>query len=195
MENYDLTEDKLLEYCLAGDKEAWNLFVKRFNRLIYHTIYKTLRVNNKPTNPDDVNDLFQDVFTSFCANNYKKLRAFDPKRGVVLASWLRMITVRMTIDHLRKSKKELTSLEDIQHEPSQAGDQEKVIDEEVQGLLKEILEELPTKDRLLIDLSYIRELPPEEAAQILQISVGAFYTRKNRIVAKLKDVAQKKNIL
>ena len=128
------------------------------------------------------------VFTSFCENNCKKLRAFDPKRGITLASWLRMITVRMTIDHLRKSKKELASLEDIQHEPFQAGDQEKVIDEEVQGLLRKILEELPTKDKLLIELSYIRELPPEEVAQILQISVGAFYTRKNRIIEKLKHV-------
>ena len=194
MVNADLADDELLRRCIEGDQSAWNLFVDRYSKLIYHTIYKTLRVNDKPAAPDDVNDLFQDVFASFCAQNCKKLRMFDPHKGASLASWLRIITLRMTIDHLRKSK-ECTSLEDMPTEPSQEGAQEGIIDRESQQYLRDMLDELPAKDKLLIELSYIRELPPEEVAQLLHISVGAFYTRKNRIIEKLKKKADDKNIL
>jgi RNA polymerase sigma factor (sigma-70 family) len=190
----DPTEGELLKGCISGDKKKWDIFVKRYNRLIYHTIYKTLRVNDKPTDPDDVNDLFQEVFASFCANDFKKLRMFDPARGCSLPSWLRMITVRMTIDHLRKERP-LTSMEELTIEPTQAGDQETIIDEESTGDLRELLEELPAKDKLLIELSFMRELPPEEVARTLHISVGAFYTRKNRVIDKLRKKAADRNVL
>jgi len=194
MDTTDFTEDELLKGCISGDKEEWNIFIQRYSKLIYHTIYKTHRVNDKPANPDDINDLFQEVFTSFCADNFKKLRMFDSTKGCTLPSWLRMITVRMTIDHLRKNRP-VTSIDDLSAEPSQAWDQEAIIDEESLKYLREMLEELPVKDKLLIELFFMRELPPEEVAQILHISVGAFYTRKNRIIEKLRKIATDKKIL
>ena len=194
MDKNNLPEDELLKGCIAGDKGRWDIFVQRYNKLIYHTIYKTLRVNNTPTNPDDVNDLFQEVFASFCAGSYRKLRMFDPDKGCKLPSWLRMITVRMTIDHLRRQRP-TTSIEDLPNEPSQFGDQEAQIDEESGTFLRKLLEALPAKDKLLVELSFMRELPSEEVAQILHISVGAFYTRKNRIIEKLKKMADDRNIL
>ena len=127
-----------------------------------------------------------------CADNRKKLRAFDPQKGVSLASWIRMITVRMTIDHLRRSK-EHVSFDAMTIEPSQEGDQGGLIDRESLAQLQALLGELPAKDKLLVELSYMRELPPEEVAQLLHISVGAFYTRKNRIIEKLKKMAQDNN--
>ena len=195
MATTDLTEVELLKECILGNKEKWNIFVDKYSKLIYHTIYKTLRVNDKSTRPDDVNDLFQEVFASLCADNSKKLRMFDPEKGCSsLASWLRMITVRMTIDHLRKNRP-TASIDDLPTEPAQAGDQEGIIDKESLNHLREMIEELDTKDKLLVELSFMRELPPEEVAQILHISVGAFYTRKNRVIEKLKKIAEDRNIL
>jgi RNA polymerase sigma-70 factor (ECF subfamily) len=194
MENGDLTEIELLQGCIAGDKKRWTTFVERYNKLIYHTIYKTLRVNATATNPDDINDLFQEIFTSFCANNCKKLRMFDPHRGVSLASWLRMITVRTTIDHLRK-RRPLTSLDELPVEPSQTGGQEAIVDEESLNLLRGVVEQLPPGDKLLIELAFMRELPAEEVAGILDISLTAFYTRKNRVIEKMRKIAEEGKML
>ena len=194
MDHTPFTDHELLKGCISVSKKEWDSFLDKYSKLIYHTIYKTLRVHEAPLNPDDVNDLFQEVFASFCANDFKKLRAFDPARGCSLPSWLRMITVRMTIDHLRKERP-LTSMEELTIEPTQAGDQETIIDEESTGDLRELLEELPAKDKLLIELSFMRELPPEEVAQTLHISVGAFYTRKNRVIDKLRKKAADRNVL
>jgi RNA polymerase sigma-70 factor (ECF subfamily) len=190
----DLTDQQLIDGCVSGDQASWAIFVKHFNKLIYHSIYKTLRVNAKPTDPDDINDLFQDLFASICADNCKKLRMFDPCKGVSLASWLRMIAVRMTIDHLRKQRSS-TSLEDLLTEPSRDGGQEMRIDDESLQCLRGVLEELSDKDKLLIELFYFKELPPEEIARILNISVGAIYTRKNRIIEKIREIARQRNIL
>jgi RNA polymerase sigma factor (sigma-70 family) len=192
--SFDPTDQEILHGCVTGDNASWALFVKHYSKLIYHSIYKTLRVNAKPTDPDDINDLFQELFASICADNCKKLRMFDPCRGVSLASWLRMIAVRMTIDHLRKQRSS-TSLEDLLTEPSQAGGQETHIDNESLQCLSAILEELSDKDKLLIELFYFKELPPEEIALILNISIGAIYTRKNRIIEKIREIAKQRNIL
>lgn len=194
MENGDLTEIELLKGCIAGDKKRWTTFVERYNKLIYHTIYKTLRVNSVPTDPDAINDLFQDVFASFCASDCKKLRMFDPHRGVTLASWLRMITVRMTIDHLRKSRP-VTPLDELPVEPSQTGGQEAIVDQESLKMLREVVEQLPAGDKLLIELAFMRELPADEVASILHISVTAFYTRKNRVVEKMRKIAEERKML
>ena len=194
MENGDLTEIELLKGCIAGDKKRWTLFVERYNKLIYHTIYKTLRVNSVATDPDDINDLFQEIFASFCADDCKKLRMFDPQKGVTLASWLRMISVRTTIDHLRK-RRPVTALDDLSVEPSQTGGQEAVVDEESLNMLRGVVEQLPPGDKLLIELAFLRELPAEEVAGILHISVTAFYTRKNRIIGKMRKIAEERKML
>jgi len=96
----------------------------------------------------------------------------------------------MTIDHLRKQRSS-TSLEDLPTEPSRDGGQEMRIDEESLQYLRGVLEELSDKDKLLIELFYFKELHPEEIARLLNISVGAIYTRKNRIIEKLKKLIRK----
>ena len=194
MENGDLTEIELLNGCIAGDKKRWSTFVERYNKLIYHTIYKTLRVNATATNPEDINDLFQEIFTSLCDTNCKKLRMFDPHRGVTLASWLRMIAIRATIDHLRK-KRPVTALDELPVEPSQTGCQEAIADEESLTMLRGVIEELPPGDKLLVELAFLKELPAEEVAGILHISPTAFYTRKNRVIGKMRKIAEERKIL
>ena len=70
-----------------------------------------------------------------------------------------------------------------------------LLDEESLGLLREVIEQLSTKDKLLIELFYLKELPPEEIAQILKISVGALYTRKNRVMGKMRKIAEERKLL
>jgi RNA polymerase sigma factor (sigma-70 family) len=190
----DLTDRQLIDACASGDQASWTIFVNQYSKCIYHSIYKTLRAHSSPTDPDDINDLFQELFASICADRCKKLRMFDPCKGVSLASWLRMIAVRMTIDHLRKQRS-TTSLEDLLTEPSRDGGQETHIDDESLQCLRGVLEELSDKDKLLIELFYFKELPPEEIALILNISIGAIYTRKNRIIEKIREIAKQRNIL
>jgi RNA polymerase sigma factor (sigma-70 family) len=105
-----------------------------------------------------------------------------------------MITVRTTIDHLRK-RRPVTALDELPVEPSQTGGQEEVLDEESLKMLRGVVEQLPPGDKLLIELAFMRELPAEEVAGILDISLTAFYTRKNRVIEKMRKIAEERKML
>ena len=93
-------DNSLLERCLAQDKKAWDVFVDRYNRLIYNAIVQTLNKYSFAIENQIVDDLFQTVFLSLIEYNYKKLRQFQGK--CKLSSWLHIIAVRITINFLRK---------------------------------------------------------------------------------------------
>jgi RNA polymerase sigma-70 factor (ECF subfamily) len=189
-----LSEDELLNGCISGDKKRWDTFVQQYSNLIYHTIHQTLRVHEQPNSTDDVNDLFQEIFSALLKDNCKKLRIFDPSKGRSLASWLRLIATRLTINHIKKARP-LTALEDLPIEPSHTESEDPLIDEESQNCLSAALEALSTDDKLLLELSYVREIPAKIIAQMLNISIEAFYTRKNRVINKLKKITADRNIL
>ena len=54
---------------------------------------------------------------------------------------------------------------------------------------------LNANDMLFLKLYYEKELPPEEIAEILNLTVSTVYSKKNRIREKLQKIAKKKNLL
>ncbi|MBI2986042.1 MAG: sigma-70 family RNA polymerase sigma factor [Deltaproteobacteria bacterium] len=183
-------EKTLLTGCLNGDKAAWDAFVLQYSSLVYHTIRRTFGLYHSDPRTDLVEDLFQEVFLSLVQNDFKKLRQFRGDRGCSLASWLRVVAARLTIDFLRKQG--APSVEVTESLPSgQPDPPASLIDFEEEKLLSKALRGLPPRDRLFLDLSYRRELPPEEIAAILQVSVSAVYTQKSRVLAKLRETLRK----
>ena len=178
-------ERELLRACIEGEKRAWAEFVDQYSRLVYSTITNTLRVHHVHADQTIVEDLFQDFFVSLLRDHFKKLRQFRGERGCSLASWLRMVGTRLTIDFLRKQK-QLDVLTTEATAESSSDPYTGLIDKEQERLLAEALSALPAGDRLLIELSF-KELAAEDIAAILGTSVNAVYTRKSRIVVKLRE--------
>ncbi len=187
-------EKTLIGGCVAGEKAAWDAFVLQYSGLVYHTIKKTFSLYHSEPRPDSVEDLFQEFFLSLLRDDFKKLRQFRGDRGCSLASWLRVVAARLTTDFLRKrepSKVEFTAtLPYDQPDPSNS-----LIDQEQERSLSQILQALPSRDRLFIDLYFRQSLPPEEIASILRVSVSAVYTRKSRVLDKLGELLKKTQVL
>ncbi|MGH7855371.1 MAG: RNA polymerase sigma factor, partial [Candidatus Binatia bacterium] len=118
-------EKTLIAGCVKTDKPAWDEFVQQYSKLVYHTIRKTLALHHAEVFPDLVEDLFQEVFLALVKDNFSQLRRFRGDNGCTLASWLRMITARRTIDHLRKLKKPIDPVEHLlcNSEAEQAADE------------------------------------------------------------------------
>ena len=95
-------EKTLLTGCLKGEKAAWDAFVLQYSSLVYHTIKKTLSLYHCDSSSNPVEDLYQDVFVSLLRDDFRKLRQFRGDRGCSLASWIRVLAARLTIDFLRK---------------------------------------------------------------------------------------------
>lgn len=187
-------EKALLASCVNGEKAAWDAFVLQYSALVYHTIKKTFTLYHTEPRPDLVEDLFQEFFLSLLRDDFKKLRQFRGDRGCSLASWLRVVAARLTIDHLRKQGPPAVEATDAlpldQTDPSDS-----LIEQEEEKLLLKALQSLRPRDQILIDLCYRQALPVEEIASILRVSVSAVYTQKSRILDKLRESLRNTGIL
>lgn len=183
-------EKSLLEGCLKGDKAAWDAFILQYSSLVYHTIKNTFRLYHSEPRADLVDDLFQEFFLSLLRDDFKKLCQFRGDRGCSLASWLRVVAARLTIDFLRKQTAPNVEPTDTiasgQDDPRAS-----LIGQEEARLLSQALHTLPSRDRLFIELYFRQSLPPEEIASILRVSISAVYTQKSRILDKLRETIRK----
>lgn len=180
-------ERTLIAGCVKGEKAAWGAFVQLYSNLVYHTIRKTLTLHHTDRRDDVVEELYQEFFIAILQNNCRKLSQFRGDGGCTLASFLRVVASRLTIDHLRKQPTPSVEVTDA-FASDQPDAPESLIDQKKQKSLSQALETLSPRDRLIIQLSYHQALPPDEIAAILKISVGAFYTQKSRVLDKLREI-------
>ncbi len=187
-------EKNLLGACLIGKKSSWDTFVLQYAGLVYHTIKKTFSYYHTESRSDVVEDLFQDFFLSLIRDNFKKLRQFKGDRGCSLASWLRVIASRQTIDFLRRQ--EASTARAVGNSPYDLHDPTgSLIDQEKNKLVSQVLETLPPRDRLFIQLYFQHSLTPKEVASVLRVSVSAVYTQKSRLLDKLRETLNKAGVL
>lgn len=172
--------------CVKGEKAAWDVFVRQYSNLVYHTIRKTLTLHHVESRDEVIEDLYQEFFISILQNNCRKLAQFRGDGGCTLASFLRVVASRQTIDFLRKQSPPVAQVSDDC--PALHGEvPDTSITRETEGALAAALATLSPRDRLLIELQFKRGLPAEKVAAMLRTSVGAFYTQKSRILAKLRE--------
>lgn len=194
-----MTEDEkdLLIGCFKADRHAQGEFVTRFSNLVYNAVLNTLKARGKNWQTQDVEDLHQTVFVRLLEKNCRRLRQFQGKNGCSLRSWVHMISVRTVIDHLRSrsdalnrsgrvdSEDFLQKLGTDRFDPLTALEHAQQMDTVQRGL-----QALLPRDRLLIKLHCFQELPIEEVAGILSISVNNAYSLKHRALHRLKTAVK-----
>jgi RNA polymerase sigma factor (sigma-70 family) len=183
-------ERTLIAGCAKGEKAAWDAFVRQYSNLVYHTIRKTLTLHHAESRADAVDDLYQEFFVFLLKDNCKKLSQFRGDGGCTLASWLRVVASRLTIDFLRKQPAPTVEVT-VSYASDEADASDSMIDREKEMSLSQALDGLSPRDRLIIQLSFRQALPPEEIAAILKMSIGAVYTQKSRVLDKLREVLTK----
>ncbi len=182
-------EETLIAGCLKGEKPAWDEFVQQYSNLVYHTIRRSLALYHVDSQDDVIEDLYQEFFISILQNNCRKLAQFRGDSGCTLASFLRVVASRLTIDHLRKKQTPTAEIKNtVAAEQPDVPDS--LIELENEKSLRAAIESLSAKEQLLVELHFQRGLPAEEVAAILKISPGAFYTQKSRVLAKLRETLQ-----
>jgi RNA polymerase sigma-70 factor (ECF subfamily) len=139
-----LSPEAIVEMCVKGDVAAWEEFMRRYHRLIAGVVLRTSRKWGEAS-PLTVDDLIQDTYLKLCANNYRLLRAYDPKHPDAIYGYLKVITANAVHDRLKAlhSEKrggdqiveELTTLENRRNNSKTFGSQEAM---ERKALLGEI---------------------------------------------------------
>lgn len=185
----------ILERCIRGEQDAFEKLVDRYSGLVSFTIRGVFHEYCPSASNEDLEDLHNGVFLSLMEDDFKRLRQFKGLSS--FATYLRVITVRRTVDFLRGQKRAFASnngdyqdgappVADANHGPDVKLE---ILEEE--NMVGRAIRSLSPGDRLLLKLTYVRELPAEQVASILRISINAYYTRKNRALSRLKKMCKK----
>lgn len=196
----DATDLEILQACIAGDRRAWQVFVERFTRYVYYLIQLTARRHQAPMSEAQLADLHNDVFLAMLEDDRRRLRAFEGRNGCSVRSWVRIITIRKTVDALRRRRVHLS----LDAAPEAADAAPALAEPEPDALeqllardalaqrerLADLAARLSEQDRLLLELIYVQKLSAEAAAATLRVTRGALYTRKTRLIKRLQALAQ-----
>jgi len=196
---------EFIQRCISRDEHSWDQFVDRYSRLIYNYIHGVLKLKGiSHLNPENINDLFQEIFFSLVKDDFKKLRSYKARNGCSFASWLRQVVINSSIDYLRRNNVVMASLDAEDDEglkikdilmDDKASVREILADKDMFEHLKECIEDLDTDDKYFLELYVNQTMDLKELKDILKISRGAADMRRVRIINRLKDCFRAKGFV
>lgn len=174
LSNHNLTENDLINGCLAGDRRIQELLYQRFAPKMYAVC---LRYAN---NTDDAQDLLQEGFIKV----YRNLEKFR-KEGS-FEGWVRRVFVNTAIEHYRK-KVNLNTISEKEERTIEDGAWN-VLDHLAEKDIIELIQDLSPGYRSVFNMYVIEGYSHKEIGDILDISEG---TSKSQL-ARAKAILQKK---
>ena len=183
--------DEMLIHAIAGGA-TWAIepLYQRYNRILYSLAYRMV------ANQQVAEDLLQEAFLSV----WRRASSYSAQSGAV-KSWLISIIHHRTIDYLRsvrrrsENMKEATWEEVEREEPMAASD---TSDEAWQAIQSEnvrsALMQLPTEQRMVIELAYFQGWTQSEIADGCQIPLGTVKARMRLGVQRLKRILEQMGI-
>ncbi len=169
---------KVIRRCKRGDEEAFAQILDRYRTPIYNLCYRMTR------NPEDARDLGQEIFIKV----FSLLERYDEEYA--FSSWLFRIATNHCIDHLRRNRLRLLSLErdggydeeeaEIQIPDPGPPPDVKLQRREAVERLEEVIAELPPHYRVITLLRHDQELSYEEIAEALDLPLGTVKARIHR---------------
>ena len=188
---------ELLEGCIRGEPDARTTLVEKYSGIVSYGVTVIFQQFGRPYRKEEIEDLSQDVFLALFDNDSRKLRQYQGRNGCSLASWLRVVANRFTIDRLRREGRTI-SLDDPEsgeswrvretRPDSRPGPEPQVEAAERAAKVRELVTQLPPKDQMFVQLFYFQGLPIDEVASTIGITTNAAYVRKMRLHQKLRKL-------
>lgn len=160
-----MTEDELIEGCLANDRRAQKELYDRYSRAMYTVAYRI-------TNDFELaNDVLQEAFLKV----FRALGSF--RREATLGAWIKTIVLRTALSKVKRQPN-FEPLEE--HAAEEAIDWGHRIDADY---LERAIRELPEGYRMVFVLIEVEGYSHKEVADLMDISVGTsksqlFYAKK-----------------
>jgi RNA polymerase sigma-70 factor (ECF subfamily) len=169
--------DSVLEAARAGDRGAFDLLMRRHERLVLGTAFRLAG------NLEDAQDVSQEVFLRL----YRNLAKLDTGN---LAAWLYRVTVNVCHDARRR--RPATVPVDDAPELAAAGDpQQSAGEAERRALLLRSLRTLSERERAALVLHDLEGLSTAEVAGVLGSSVATVRSQVSKARLKMRDFVER----
>jgi RNA polymerase sigma-70 factor (ECF subfamily) len=151
----------LVDATLAGQPEAFDELVTRHRRRVYQVCYRFGQGH------EDASDLTQEVFLKA----YRSLGSFKGESS--FKTWIYRIAVNVGLTRVSRKAPDSTPIQAFHAATDPTADYEEALDRpRVAARVREAVERLPPKQRAAVVLRMLEGLTHEEAAQVLNCSVG-----------------------
>ena len=179
-----LSPEALIQKCIEGEVAAWQEFMGRYHRLIAGVVLRTTQKWGE-LSPQTMDDLIQETYLKLCADNYRLLRAYDPKHSDAIYGYLKVITANLVHDRfkaLHSEKRggdqiveELTTLENRTDTDKSFGSQEamerEILLREIDALLHTSSADTADRDRTIFWLYYRQGFTSKAIASLPSIGL------------------------
>ena len=191
MEPKQLSDQKLIEQFLSGEKQGIDKLINRHKTKVY--TYILLVVKNQQLAEDIFQDTFIKVIKSLVDGKYK-----DNGRFV---SWVIRIAHNLIIDHFRKEK-QLNTLSNDDYE-ADIFNSKKLSDQNIEDVLirdqitsdvRQLIDELPEEQKQVILLRHYGGMSFKEIAEQTDVSINTALGRMRYALINLRKLIMKKNI-
>ncbi len=95
-----LSPESLIEMCIDGEVAAWEEFMRRYQRLIAGVVFRTAQKWGEASSTT-LDDLVQETYLKLCADDYRLLRAYDPKHPDAIYGYLKVISANIVHDRFK----------------------------------------------------------------------------------------------
>ncbi|SRR6266545_3040716 len=158
--------EALAQAARGGDREAFERLVRRYQRRVYGLAYQHLH------DPDEAQDLAQEVFVRL----YRNLHRYDPARA--FEPWFWRLAMNVAATYWRHRPASVSQLPDVA--AAVAARQDDALP------LEQALADLSEDLRLPVLLHYYLDLPLEDIASAMGLSLSAVKSRLHRARALLR---------
>jgi RNA polymerase sigma-70 factor (ECF subfamily) len=173
----DASDADLLVRVAEHDRDAFELLYHRYVRSIFGLALRRLRDRQR------AEDAVQETFAAI----WRSAASYRPERGPA-APWLYAVARNAIVDRMRVRVEPPGEVPDT---PSrEPGPAERAESAYIGWRVHRALEELPEKEREVLELAYWSEMSQSEVAGYLNIPLGTVKTRTRSALARLADLLE-----
>ncbi|NJO03619.1 MAG: sigma-70 family RNA polymerase sigma factor [Bacteroidia bacterium] len=170
--NHHEVHHALVEACKRGDRKAQHKIYKLYARAMFNVC---MRITNHGAEAEDIlQDAFLDAF--------RKINTF--KGESTFGAWLKRIVINRSINHLRKRKWELISVDTLDFEDDKPDRDEEDLHLQLDKV-HQAIQLLPDGFRMVLSLYLLEGYDHKEIAEILGITESTSKSQYNRAKKKL----------
>lgn len=177
-----MNEQTVIQLAQEGNREAFRQLFEDNKNKIFSLAYQYTK------NAEDAEDILQETFIKA----HHSLNKFRIQEETNFSSWLYRIGINCSIDHLRKNKIKKNSYFDANNLQSGPPDNDHSNPEysghlkEVRKSLEQILNKLPTRQRMVFILRHYQQLNVKEIAEYMKCSEGSVKKQLFRAFSVIK---------
>jgi len=168
---------ELVDRYLAGDTTAFDELMIRYERQIYRVCYRFVE------NREDAMDLAQEVFIKA----FEHLGSF--RRESSLKTWLYRIAMNHCINHVKKHSQEFVEVSEYTGSV-RATVQSQLEDREQREQFRRLVQQLPPKQKAILELRINEQLSYEEIARISGRSISTIKASVFFALEKLRKLVK-----